>query len=250
MEIPIRKIELANPLTEGERGALRTVGGHEVRLSARTDIVKEGDAPGFTTVLLEGLVFRHKTPADGHRQIMAFHVPGDWPDLHSYFLPRMDHSLTAMTDCRVAQIPHPRLRQLIEEHPRLGQLLWRETMVDSTIFREWVVNLGSRDAFKRTAHLFCELREKMVAVGVSDGSSLELPMTQADLADTVGVSVVHMNRTLQSLRAEGAISLSRGRLQIPDWERLKQMGGFDPAYLHIDSEMPVIEALLPEKHGG
>ena len=106
-------------------------------------------------------------------------------------------SIAAMSRCVVAQIPHATVRQLIEEHPRLGQLLWRETMLDSAIFREWVVNLGARDAHSRLAHLLCELHSRMMAVGLSNGTSFELPLTQSDIADAIGVSNVHVGRLVE-----------------------------------------------------
>lgn len=239
MEFPLRKIEQANPLTAEERAALLAVCQPERVIEAGTDLVKEGDKPGHSTVLLSGLLSRYRILPEGNRQILAYHTAGDWPDLHSFFLTVMDHSLRAMTRCRVAHIPHPVLQELVETHPRLALLLWRETMLDSAIFREWVVNLGARDALKRTAHLFCELQAKLAAVGLGDDSGFELPLTQSDLADSIGVSPVHMNRVLQQMKREELITYGRGFVAIHDCDRLRQVGGFDPAYLHIRQPLAV-----------
>ncbi len=239
MDYPLRKIELASRLSVAERAALNAACGPEIVFAAHVDIIREGDKPTHSTVLLEGLVCRYRTLDDGARQIMAFHTAGDWPDLHSYFLSVMDHSLEAMSPCRVAQISHPVLRDLIETHPRLAQLLWRETMTDSAIFREWVVNLGARDAHRRTAHLFCELQTKLRVIGLADEEGFELPLTQGDLADAIGVSTVHINRVLQQLKREGLVTYGRGYIAIHDWEQLQAVAGFDPAYLHIHEGLPV-----------
>jgi CRP-like cAMP-binding protein len=249
VEYPLRKIELANRLTVAERDALVAACGPVVGFQAHADLVCEGDKPGHSTVLLDGLLCRYKTLPDGQRQILAFHTAGDWPDLHSYFLNQMDHSLAAMSPCHVRQIPHPVLRELIETHPRLGQLLWRETMIDSAIFREWVVNLGARDAHRRTAHLFCELQTKLLALGLADEEGFELPFTQADLADAVGVSTVHVNRVLQQLKREGLVTYGRGYIAIHDWDELQAVAGFDPSYLHMYQPLPLEEPQVRPRPG-
>ena len=151
----------------------------------------------------------------------------------------MDHSVTAMSRCRIVQIPHRKVRQLIEGYPRLGAYLWRETMIDSAIFREWLVNLGARDAHSRMAHLLCELHTRLDAVGLAADKAVELPITQTDFADAMGVSTVHVNRVLQQLKQEGLVSYSRGSIAIHDLDALKAVAGFDPAYLHLTEGLPV-----------
>jgi CRP-like cAMP-binding protein len=241
MDYPLRKIELANPLTDEERDALNAACRTQVRFAAHEDLIRQGDKPAYSTVLLEGMICRYRTLEDGARQILAFHVAGDWPDLHSYFLNRMDHSLAAMNACRVAHIPHAVLRDLIETHPRLAQLLWRETMTDSSIFREWIVNLGARNALRRMAYLFCELQARLAVLGLADDQGFELPLTQADLADTIGVSPVHANRVLQQLKRDGLVTYGRGRVTIHDLKQLRALARFDPAYLHLFDRLPVEE---------
>ena len=234
----MRKIELAADLTDEERAALRELLTKSLEFPAGQDLVAEGSRPGFSTVLLEGLACRYRTLPNGSRQIMAFQIPGDWVDLHSYFLRTMDHAVGAITRCRVAQIPHPQIRETLDSHPRLGQAMWRDTMVDSAVFREWVVNLGRRDAYERVAHLLCELHTRLEAVGLTNGYSYGLPLTQTDLADSVGISTVHVNRVLQKLRGEGLITFGGKSVTIHDWDRLVEVGGFDAGYLHLDEGPP------------
>jgi CRP-like cAMP-binding protein len=129
-------------------------------------------------------------------------------------------------------IPHAAMLSLFHEQPRLAHLFWRDTLIDAAVFREWMVGIGRRSAFTRVAHLFCELIVRMQAVGLSSDYSVELPLTQADIADALGLSTVHVNRTLQEIRSAGLIKLSRGRLVALDWEGLCDAGEFEQSYLH------------------
>ncbi len=237
---PIMKLEQIAPLTQGERQAVLAACKTEARIPAGLNLTTEGDHPRCSTVILEGWACRYKIVGD-KRQIMSFHIPGDWADLHSYFIRTMDHSVGAITDCRVAQIPHATVHRLLEEHPRLAQLLWRETMVDSAVFREWVVNIGARDALQRLAHLLCEVRTRLNAVGLTNGERLELPLTQVDLADSIGVSTVHANRVIQELKRRGLLDPHRGSVTITDWFGLLKLADFDPTYLHLQEGPPVAE---------
>jgi CRP-like cAMP-binding protein len=235
---PLLKIELAGDLTPEEQEVVERLVAKAVEFAPGQDMATEGERPTHATVILEGLACRYRALPNGSRQIISFQIAGDWADLHSYFIRTMDHSLGAITRCRVAQVPHPVLREVIETYPRLGQALWRDTMVDASVFREWVVNIGRRDAYERVAHLLCELHARLDAVGLTNGYSYELPLTQADLADSVGVSTVHANRVLQKLRGEGLISFGGKSVVIHDWSRLIEVAGFNPAYLHLHEGPP------------
>lgn len=170
---------------------------------------------------------------DGTRQISSLHVPGDIPDLQSLHLDVMDHSLAAMEPSTVAFIPHAAIRDLTERHSGIASALWRDTLVDPAIFREWIVNVGARSAYERAAHLLCEVFFKMKAVGLGEGDGCHFPLTQHQMGEAMGLSTVHVNRTLQQLRADGLIVLDRKHLSILNWEGLKVAGGFDPTYLHV-----------------
>src|SRR5262249_33912982 len=143
----------------------------------------------------------------------------------------MDHAVTALTACDVALIPHQHLLAAIEKHPRLALALWSDTLLTAAIHREWVANVGRRPAYARIAHLFCELWFRLKSVGLSHNYTFDLPVTQTDLGDATGLSLVHVNRTIQRLRADGLISVSNGRVVLLDWQRLTEVAGFDPAYL-------------------
>jgi len=198
-----------------------------------TDIVRQGDRPGECALLLDGFACRYKVLGEGQRQIMSFHIPGDIPDLQSLHLPVMDHSLMALTPTKLAFIPHLALNDLTRTYPEITVAFWRDTLIDASVFREWLAGVGRRTAHQRIAHLICELYVRMRSVGLAEKGGFPLPVTQAELGDSLGLSTVHVNRVLQDLRRDGLIS-SKGRfVVIQDWEQLKAAGDFEAGYLHL-----------------
>lgn len=230
----IRKLASIFPLTDEEQQALLGLPIEVVGLKAGQDIVRIGDRPAHCCLILEGFSCVYKLTSDGKRQIMALHVPGDIPDLQSLHLKVLDHSIAPVSPCMVGFIQHDDLRQLCERYPRLTAAFWRETLIDASIFREWLLNNGQRESYIRVAHLICEFRMRLNAVGLVDNDTFELPVTQSELADATGMSLVHMNRVLQALRSDGLIQSNRTQITVPDWEKLKQAGDFDPLYLHLE----------------
>jgi len=232
----IRKLDSIFPLSDEERRALRDVPVQVQMVKADQDIVRIGDRPSQCCLLVEGYTCVYKLTAEGKRQIMALHVPGDMPDLQSLHLRVMDISIATMSACTVGFIQHEDLRRVCERYSRITAAFWRETLVDASIFREWLLNIGRREAYTRVAHLLCEFQVKLKAVGLAKDGTFDLPITQVELADAIGVSAVHVNRVLQELRSAGLI-LSKGtQITIPDWERLKDVAGFDPLYLHLEKD--------------
>jgi CRP-like cAMP-binding protein len=228
----VLRLEAIGNLSDAERQAVRNLPITAREFRADQDIVREQDRPWQSCLLLEGFLQRYKMLPDGTRQIISFHVPGDIPDLESLHITTMDHSLATVTASRVALISHDAIRELTRAHPHIGDLFWRATLIDAAIFREWIVNVGSRDAHSRIAHLICELYLRLKAVGLTNGHSFEAPITQSEIGEATGLSTVHVNRSVQKLRLEGLITLEKARCTIKSWEGLKQAAGFDPTYLH------------------
>jgi CRP-like cAMP-binding protein len=231
-ELLIRKLESIGPLSAAQREALDRLETTLIGIDAHQDIVREGERPKSITLLLQGLLCRYKIVADGKRQIMSFHIPGDVADLAALFVPVMDHNLCSLVPSQLALIPRAAMLALFDQQPQLAHLFWRDTLVDAAIFREWMVGIGRRSAFKRVAHLFCEMIVRMHAVGLSSNYSIELPLTQTDIADALGLSTVHVNRTLQEIRRAGLIQFQRGKLIAVDWPGLRDAGEFEQMYLH------------------
>ena len=229
----IRKLESIFTLSDDERQAVLNLPLQVTNIKADQDIVREGDRPTRSCVLLEGFAAMFKVTAEGKRQITAFYIPGDIPDLQSLHLEVLDTGLATISPCKVGFIQHEALQDLCDRNPRIAKALWRETLIDASIFREWTVNVGRREAYARIAHILCELMVRLQVVGLTQGHTCKIPVTQSEFADATGLSNVHVNRVLQELRADGLILLKGDTLQVLDWDQLKQAGDFDATYLHL-----------------
>lgn len=228
----IRKLEALAPLSDEDKRALEQVLGSTRRVDANRDLVREGDRPADCQLIVAGFACRHRTLEDGRRQIMSFEIAGDLCDLHGLLLGEADYSVTTLTPCTVVPVPRRTLLEWTGGRPAISRALWRTTLVDAAISREWVVNVGRRTAYQRTAHLLCEMVQRLRSAGLANGHACELPLTQVELADALGLTAVHVNRSLQQLRGEGLIGFGGGTLTVRNWRELKQAGGFKPGYLH------------------
>jgi CRP-like cAMP-binding protein len=231
----LRKLQSIGDPTEAEHRALAELRPIIKVLDAQEDIVCEGDRPTIVCLILEGFACRYATVASGRRQIMSFHIPGDIPDLQSLFIKVMDHNLATLVPTKVALIPHDAMRNLIDRNHRVAHLLWRDSLVDAAIFRKWIVGIGRRTAFARFAHLVCEFATRMHAVGLMEADVCAMPFTQADMADALGLSSVHVSRVLGRLRKQSLFTWQDGVLTIKNWQRLQEVAEFDPSYLQLDS---------------
>lgn len=239
----IRKLENFTRLSPDERTAITSLVGSRVRgFGAVEDIIHEGEKPDALHLILAGWACCYKFLEDGRRQIIAFFLPGDICDPNTFILREMDHSIGTLTPATVASIAPDAFGQLTDGYPRVMQAFMWEALVTGAIQREWTVNLGQRDSSERVAHLLCELFMRLRSVGLADGDSCHFPVTQAVLADATGLSTVHMNRTLQELRASGLIVLREKTLTVPDLNALQREGMFDGNYLHLDREGAHLDA--------
>lgn len=186
-----------------------------------------------STLLLDGILARYKDGRNGQRQITELHVAGDFADLHSYPLKHLDHDVMTLTPCRIAQVPHDAVRELTRAYPNLGRVYWFATCLDAAIHREWTFSLGRRTALARVAALLCELLVRLQIVGLADDAGYDLPLTQSDLAECMGLTNVHVNRTLRELRLRGLARFQNGQVTIDDWAGLAQLAEFDPGYLYL-----------------
>ena len=202
------------------------------RVRAQNRVASDGDRPSVSCLILEGFAFRSKLTPDGQRQILSLHIPGEIPDLQSLHLHVMDHDLTTLTECTLGFIPHNALRELNQKRPNVAAALWRETLIDSAIFREWIVNVGRRSATVRMAHLLAEVYYRLQHIGRATNGSFELPITQSELADCLGLSGVHVNRVLQLLRHARLITAERSKFHVLNKGKLEELGQFDKFYLH------------------
>ena len=230
----IQKLEVFGPLPEDDKRLLDQVIKHPRVVGSHKNIIQEGDTPTDVRLILKGFACRYKMLPDGSRHIMAYLIPGDFCDLHVFILKAMDHGISTLSPCTVVDIPRQRVLELTER-PSIARALWWAALVDEATLREWLVNIGGRSAEKRVAHFLCEILVRLQAVGLVNDGAYEFPLTQTILGETLGLSTVHMNRVLQSLRMENLMTLSHKKLVVPDIEKLKQFSGFNPNYLHMQN---------------
>ncbi|SEP65284.1 cAMP-binding domain of CRP or a regulatory subunit of cAMP-dependent protein kinases [Devosia sp. YR412] len=231
-----RKLNRRDRIGPEEQRALAEAAEDRLVYAAGEDLVVEGERPTRSMLVTSGFTCRYRTLPDGQRQLTAIHLPGDFVDLHSFLLKEMDHSVGALSPTTIITFPHERLVKLTERFPHLTRLLWLLTLLDGSTHREWLVGMGRLSAQERVAHLFCEVYARLSSIGFASDYRFNLPITQAALADAVGISTVHVNRVLQELRMGGYISWDGGQLVIQDWDRLVALAQFNDRYLHLVQE--------------
>ena len=236
LDVLVRKLLRRDDLTVSQREKLNALPMRGRTVAAGDTIVDMGDRQSFSIILLDGFAARMNLLRNGGRQFTELGLPGDFLDLHSLVMKRMDHSVLALTDCRLGLIDHEDLRKLLGNDPHLARLFWLETVVDGAIHRVWLVGLGRQDALGRMAHLFCETYARMEAVDRVIEGRFAFPLSQGELADVLGLSTVHVNRTLMALRGLGLVDWREGHVQIHAFDRLAEIGEFDPLYLRLWKE--------------
>lgn len=230
----VRKLRVRDILSAEEERALADMVSDVKTFGPGQVLVRSGAAVSECNLLVEGMVCRYKDLADGQRQILELHVAGDFVDLHSFVLKRLEHNIGSLTPVRIALMPHEAMKRVTEAHPHLARMLWFSTLLDAAIHREWILSMGRRTALARIAHILCELFVRMEIVGLATGHRYPLPLTQTDLADAAGLTAVHVNRMLKKLRDDGLVTFRGGEVTIHDWERLQQAADFNPGYLYLE----------------
>lgn len=194
-------------------------------------IVMEDQEMNRTWVPLDGWAFRYKSFADGRRQVLNYMLPGDIIGLFSVMLRRSDYGVEAITPMSLAVFPAAALIEALAHRPRLLLALSWIAGQGERMLDEQIARVGRRAAAERMAHLFVELYVRMLKLGVKQEEARVLPLTQALLSDTLGMSHVHANRCFGTLSREELVALQAGRLVLLDVGRLAQRAGFDSSYL-------------------
>lgn len=230
----LMKLRQRTEISAQEERAIRDAVAETRDVPAGQVLIPAGKELSHSVLLLNGWMARIKDLASGARQVTELQLPGDFVDLHGFTLKRLDHDVIAFSNCKVALVPHERLRQISATMPRLTRIFWFMTNVDAAITRELALSLGQRTAISRMAHLFCEIRCRLEVIRRVSDDSYEFPLTQRELSECLGLTVVHVNRTLQELRRRGLVELENKQLTIRDRKGLEALAEFDPAYLYLD----------------
>jgi CRP-like cAMP-binding protein len=231
-EAVIRKLDKLTKLDELDIQALKALPYMVVSAEAGKYLVREHQSETSCCILLSGYACRHKTTFDGRRQIVSFHIPGDILDVQQILFSIADHNIQTITKTDYIVVPCADLKRVVDARPHVAEALWRDTLIDASVFREWVLNVGRRNAKERVAHMLCEFACRIEHAKLGSAHRFELPMTQEDIADATGLTPVHVNRTLAVLSSEGVIERDKREIRIADWQRMRKVAGFDPAYLH------------------
>lgn len=229
-----RKMATLATLSVDDLTALADIALRAKAVERKKDIVSEGSYPQGLYIVLAGFACRFRLRADGSRQITSYLLPGDACDL-SDVLGSMSDSFGTLSDCRIATLSRAEVATMKATYPQIAAALLRASYVDQAVSREWLTNLGRRSSEERFAHLFCELSVRLQVVGLVQNDTFAMPLTQFDLGDTLGLSYVHVNRTLQALRLSGSVSLKGRLLSILKPKELRKLAEFDPKYLRADS---------------
>lgn len=232
----LRYLECRDEVTLAERALIAGLSMRFKSFAKGEELVAEGTRTHESCLVLSGFTGREVLLSDGTRQITAIHVPGDFVDLHALLLKVMDHSVVALTEAYAAYVPHQELVRISVAAPHLSRLFWLSTVVDGAIQRAWIACIGRRKPLHHLAHLLCELSMRLNAVGLAPLHTFEFPITQAQLADVLGMSLVQVNRTLQQLRRTGLVSWKGSTVTIHDFGGLATLSDFDPVYLNLFKE--------------
>ena len=229
----VERLRMLAPLSRADVAALEGLSGQVTRVPANSDIVLPGAEFEHAVLVASGLVGRFLQLSDGRRQTTAIHLPGDLADLHRVATPRAGSALEALTNAAIVRVPGHELRAVALASPTITQAFWVYAAVDAAILARWAANLR-RDAKARMAHLLCEVGTRMEYAGQGERSEFLFELTQGQIGDALGLTPVHVNRTLKALRTAGAIEAEGRIVRIPDWPRLAAIADFDPDYLQLE----------------
>ena len=234
----LEKLERRSEFTAEEQQVILSLPFNSIHLEANRDFAREGQLTDSSTFVLEGMIGAYKDDRRGRRQIVSVYIRGDMVDLHSVPVPETAAALQSLVPTTVLRVPHDALREAAVRYPNIAMAFWRETVVDAGILMEWVMNVGQRGARSRMAHFLCELSYRIERSAPADGTEIPYAITQFCMADILGMTAVHINRTLQGLRQERLIeTVDRSIQRILDWGGLAKAGDFHPGYLHMGEEL-------------
>ena len=229
----LKKIKLRTSISAEEERVIRGLVSETRRVGPDQVIVRAGQELHHSLLLLDGWLVRAKDLPSGERQVLEIHVAGDFADLHGFTLKRLDHDVITVTEAVIGMVPHERLTEMTNEHPHLTRVDWLMTNIDAAITRELALSLGQRSAISRMAHLFCELHARLGIIGKTDDDGFEFPLTQRELSECLGLTVVHVNRTLQELRRRRLVETQNRHITLLDKRALEALAEFDPSYLQM-----------------
>lgn len=227
----VRKLGALTLMTEEEILFLEGLQNNTVHVEKRHDFITEGADLRTTFIVMEGWAIRYSLLSNGRRQILSYALPGDILGLHVNFNATAAYSAAALTPVKLAAVDPRRMIEISQKYPILASGLSWCTAREFAILGDQAVRLGRLAAQQRLAHLLLELSHRLALIGETEGDWLNVPMTQNDLADTLGLSLVHINRSLMGLRKKGLITVDRDYIRLNDTAALIELAEFNPEHL-------------------
>ena len=230
----LARLSKLSPLDAEDRASILALPHQTRNLRAHEHIVRQGSPTENFCLVRTGFAIRFKIVVGGARQIVSLHMAGDLINVQNALLPAADHNIQALTPTELTCVPGPAISALTTARPAVAVAMWLDALIDGSIFREWIVNVGRRDAKTRTAHLLCEIALRQEAAGLAARTHYDLPLTQEQLGDALGLTPVHINRTLRALENAGLIERWHRSVKVRDWAAMQTAADFDPNYLHLE----------------
>ena len=224
---PLGACKGLRPLDEAQVAYMDKFKQGELSIDRGTQVLVQGQRSAHVFTVLEGVLIRFKLLEDGRRQIVNFMFPGDLVGLQAAMGEPLAHGVEALTGARLCVFARGRFPELVHDHPELGyDVIWLAAKEEAAL-EEHLVALGQRTARERIAYLAVFLVQRAIETGLAQGNSLTLTVTQTQIADMLGLSLVHTNRTLQSLRQSNLILWNLSEIQIADMDATREYARFD-----------------------
>lgn len=236
----LEKFALNTALAEDDRAAIMALPFSSHSYHPGKHIIKDRATSADFQILVSGFAIAYKTTSDGFRQIVGFLLPGDMINIQHMHLVYDYCSVQATMPCMVAVIDEALIRSLTSKRLTISNAIMASALIEASISREWIVNIGRRNARARIAHLFCELATRLDPCGLAQGQAFRLPLTQQQIGDAVGLTAVHVNRTIKGLIKDGLLEQDPHLISFPDWDMLKKIAGFNDHYLHLDKRITAL----------
>ena len=222
------RLTLRSILDDTDRQAILSLPGHFELIKPNRDFVRLGEKVDHACLIVSGLAARFGQTRSGERQMTALHIPGDMADLHSVVLPKAATALQSIGETLIYRVPHPALHALAGTSLALAEAFWRDCTVDAAVLSQWSLVNARLSAKSKVAHLLAEICCRFAHGTCEDGATFDWQLTQVHLADTTGLTPVHVNRMLRAIREEGAAEIVDRRMRVLDWKGLCAMAEFDP----------------------
>jgi CRP-like cAMP-binding protein len=226
----IAHLQSIEGLSDDERRQIAALPSTLRQVSDGETLLRQGEDTSRCVFVVSGFLYQARIVGD-RSQILAFHVPGDMPCLHTLLVSPMDADLVGLGPSLVGYVAHSQLKQLLDGSIHLTRAFWRETLIDAAISRQWIARLGAQAALPKVAHLICELAARLEVVGLVKNGRFQMPMTQRHVADACGLSIVHVNRTIQELRGRRLIAWEGSEIELLQPDELRALADFTPDYL-------------------